>query len=133
MTFTANQSERALSPQFHIQGERWRIKWTFVAEYRYIPSFGENQFVIEWVRNSWTYLVVYGENESVKSILDVPIALIGRDLSQYRGLFQADCSGITFYSEANITGIQDVVDEGQFKVAIKNVLTPIVLTVEDYY
>jgi len=94
--------------------------------------WGETFFVIEWGRGDWTGLIVYDDNQSVRSVEDIPIRVIGRDLG-YTLNWAGETEGIGFLNEPSFNGIHHLFGEGEFNVAVKGVLTPVVLTIESYH
>jgi hypothetical protein len=129
MNFTANENGN-ISPKFHIEGEKWRIKWNFLTVER--EFWGITYFVIEWGRGDWTGLIVYDDNQSVHLAEDIPIRVIGRDLDSMLH-WMGETEGIGFLDEPSFKGIHYLFGEGEFNVAVKGVLTPVVLTIESYH
>ena len=79
MNFTTNETNK-ISPQFYIQGEKWRIKWNLITVERVVElklNGLENitSLQIEWdVRR--TGFIVFDDSENVVSFIDIDLEFL---------------------------------------------------------
>ena len=138
MNFTANETKT--SPKFYIQGQQWRIRWKLLGIEKPYYMDGEMTLVyIEWVRaevmgrNEWTGFIVCDDSRFVVSVLDIPLNQISFANLYTRGSI-GEVKFVACDGDPDVKGIHYIFQgEGEFYIEIKDILTPVALTVESYH